>query len=108
MVHACPIGEVAADADTVWSFLHDPRRMDLWWDARVERVEPEGPMTPGQRITATTRELGHTFHLTFDVKEVDVARRRVRILAHLPFGVTDDATFTVTPLGEGTSRLSFG
>jgi len=89
-VHACPTGEVAADADTVWSLLYDPRRMDLWWDARVEHVEPEGPMAPGQRITA------------------DVARRRVRILAHLPFGVTDDATFTVTPLGERTSRLSFG
>jgi uncharacterized protein YndB with AHSA1/START domain len=107
-VHACPTGGVAASADTVWSFLADPRRMDLWWDARVESVEPEGPMAPGQRITATTRELGCTFHLSFEVKEVDAAKRRVRLLAHLPFGVTDDATFTVTPLGDTTSRLSFG
>ena len=64
--------------------------------------------TRGAWIYGGTRELGRTFHLSFEVKELDAARRRVRLLAHLPFGVTDDATFTVTPLGDTTSRLSFG
>src|SRR5579859_7147258 len=104
-VSACPIGEVAAPADRVWSFLSEPRRLDLWWDARVVRAEPDGPMAAGQHIEATARGLGRTFVISFDVVEVDVAQRRLRITAHLPLGITDHATLTVTPLDGKRSRL---
>jgi uncharacterized protein YndB with AHSA1/START domain len=107
-VSACPVGEVAAPAETVWSFLAEPRRLDLWWDARVERADPDGPMAAGQHIAAVTRAFGRTFQLSFDVVEVDAAKRRLRITAHLPLGITDHATLTVTPLGAASSRLSFG
>jgi hypothetical protein len=107
-VRACPIGEVAASADTVWSLLAEPRHLDLWWDARVERSDPEGPLTPGQRIQASTQAIGRRVRVWFDVEEVDAANRRLRLTAYLPLGIVDHATLTVAPLGTRRSRLSFG
>ena len=107
-VSACPIGTVAAAADTVWSFLAAPERLDLWWDARVERVEPPGPMAAGQRIDASSRAFGHRFRVWFTVDAVDAASRRLQLTAHLPFGIVDQATLSVTPIDATASRLSFG
>ncbi len=106
MLSVCPSGVVNAPVAAVWSFLSEPRRFDLWWDAKVDRVEPEGPMAAGQRIFASTRELGRRFALIFDVEEVTPNRLRLR--AQMPFGIVDHVTLTVAPLDERTSRLTFG
>lgn len=108
MIATCPVDDVNAAAGDVWSLIADPHKLDLWWDARVQTVDPDGPMVAGQRITATTRAFAHTFHPHFLVEEVDAARHRVRITAWLPFGLIDRATITCTPAGPSRSRLSFG
>jgi hypothetical protein len=107
-VSVCPIGTVAASADTVWSFLAEPERLDLWWDAHVERVDPPGPMAAGQRIDASTRALGRRFRVWFSVDAVDATSRRLQLTAHLPLSIVDHATLSVTPIDATASRLSFG
>jgi hypothetical protein len=107
-LRACPTGEVAASAETVWSFLAEPRRLDLWWDARVQKAEPDGPLAPGQRLYATTRALGHTFRLCFDVKGVDARRRQLCLAVHLPLGIINHATLTAQEIDGRSCRLSFG
>jgi uncharacterized protein YndB with AHSA1/START domain len=104
----CPIGEVAASAAHVWSFLQSPRHLDQWWDAKVLRAEPDGPLEPGQRIEAVTREIGITFKVWFHVDEVEPAEHRLRLAVHLPFGIINHAAITVTQLGPAVSRLTFG
>ena len=108
MVMACPIDEVEAPLEAVWSLLREPRQLDQWWDAHVVQATPPGPLAPGQRIDAETRALGRTFAVYFDVEAVDTSRHQVRMTAHLPFGVVDHATITVMPLAERRCRVSFG
>jgi hypothetical protein len=88
--------------------LCEPKRLDLWWDARVERAEPEGPLVAGQTLRGSSRAFAHNFPLLWNIEEVDAANGRLRMTVHLPFGILNHVTLKVAPLDERTSRLSFG
>jgi hypothetical protein len=103
---ACPTCVADAPLPVVWSLL-DPARLDEWWDARVRRVTPPGPLVPGQRVKAAAGPLG-LFTVTLDVAEVDPAAHRVRFRVSLPFGITNDQTTSLTPVGPGRCRIGFG
>jgi hypothetical protein len=103
---ACPTCVADAPLSVVWSLL-DPARLDEWWDARTRRVTPRGPLAPGQRIEALAGPLG-PLAVTLDVLEVDPAAHRVRFRVRMPFGITNDQTTTLTPLGPGRCRIGFG
>jgi uncharacterized protein YndB with AHSA1/START domain len=47
-ISVCPVTTVAAPVDYVWELLSDFNLYDLWWDARLERIVPEGKAAPGQ------------------------------------------------------------
>lgn len=105
-VMACPVCVTDAPIEVAWS-LFDPARLDEWWDAAVRRVRPEGTLAPGQRIDAVAGPLG-MLTVTLDVLEVDVSAHRLRFLSRLPFGVTNDQTTIMVPLGPNRCRISFG
>jgi hypothetical protein len=84
----------------------DPARLDEWSDAKTRRVIPEGPISPGQRIEATIGPLG-MLTVTLDVLEVDAADHRLRMLIRLPFGIINNETVTMAPLGPDRCRISF-
>ncbi|HEX9038639.1 MAG TPA: SRPBCC family protein [Ktedonobacterales bacterium] len=107
-ITACPATRVAAPVEYVWELLSDLRLYDLWWDARMRRIAPEGAAAPGQLAYATTRGLGRTWDVSFKVNEVDPVKHRVRIDAALPLGVVNHATITATPIDEISSHLAFG
>jgi hypothetical protein len=107
-LQACPTGSVAAPAATVWWLLAEPERLDLWWDARVERAEPEGPLSAGQKLYGSSRALARRFPLAWDIEEVNAGAGVLRMLVHMPFGIRNHVTLRVTPMGERQSRLSFG
>lgn len=107
-ISVCPATTVAAPADAVWDLLADPARYDLWWDARAERIVPQGPATPGQAVYARTREFGRTWELTLTIKAVEPEKRRVQIEARLPFGTINHATITATPIDATSCHLAFG
>ena len=103
----CPVAEIAAPLDEVWSLLVDPGKLDLWWDAKLQRVRPVGTMVPGQLIDAAPRGF-RNFHIGLAVKEVNHAEHRLRLVASLPLGITDHATISCISLGASRCRVSFG
>jgi hypothetical protein len=107
-VSVCPTTSVAASVQRVWSLLSDPSSYDAWWDARAESITPPGPATPGQRIVATTRELGRRWTIRFLVEEVDESAHQVVLRTEFPFGMTMRNAISVSPVDEQTSWLRFG
>jgi hypothetical protein len=103
----CPVEDIAAPLDEVWSLLVDPGKLDLWWDAKLQRVNPAGMMVPGQVIDAAPHGF-KKFRIELVVKEVDHVQHRLRLFVSLPLGITDHATISCMSLGENRCRVSFG
>ena len=106
MPHACPMCVAEAPLEVAWS-LFEPAHLDEWWDAKVRRVTPAGPLSAGQRIEASTGPFG-MFSVTLEVLEVDPAAHRLCYLSRLPFGITNHQTTVLAPLGPDRCRISFG
>lgn len=106
-VSACPTTTVAAPIERVWSFVRDPSHYGDWWDARAESITSAGPAVPGQRIVATTRELGRRWTIRFLVETVDESAHQVVLHTEFPFKMTMRNTLTVSPVDERTSWLQF-
>jgi hypothetical protein len=103
---ACPTCITEAPIEVAWS-LFDPARLDEWWDAETRRVMPEGLLSPCQRIEAATGPLG-MFTVNAGVLEVDPVAHQLRMLIRLPFGMINNETITLAPLGADRCRISFG
>jgi hypothetical protein len=106
LLTSCPTCVADAPIGVVWS-LFEPTRLNEWWDARLRRVTPEGPLSPRQRIEGSTGPLG-MFAFTWDVLEVDPVAHRLRLLIRVPFGIRNDETVNLAPLGTNQCRISFG
>ena len=104
----CPVEDIAAPLEEIWSWLVDPGKLDLWWDAKLQRVRPVGTMVPGQVIDAAPQGFFKKLHIGLAVKEVDHAQHRLSLVASLPLGITDHVTISCMSLGENRSRVSFG
>lgn len=102
----CPTCIAQASCAVVWS-LFDPAHLDEWWDAKTRRVTPQGPLRSGRRIEAVVGPLG-MFAIKADVIEVDPAAGRLRMVIRLPFGMINNETVTLVPLGPDRCRITFG
>ena len=100
-ITACPSTTVAAPVEYVWELLSDLHLYDLWWDARLKRVVPEGKAAPGQMAYA---QLG----MTFKVIAVDPENHRIQVDAALPLGIRNLATITCAPRDAVSCHLAFG
>jgi hypothetical protein len=108
VVSVCPADIVAAPAEVVWERLNQPARYGEWIDARVEGLEPEGPVSPGQRIYMTSPAFGKRWNVNAEVKAVNATRHQLQINVMLPLGLIDHATITCTPIDATSCRLQFG
>ncbi|HLH62261.1 MAG TPA: SRPBCC family protein [Ktedonobacteraceae bacterium] len=108
VVSVCPVDTVAAPVEDVWEMLNRPARYGEWWDARVERVEPEGPATPGQHIYMTSPALGKRWDVRFVVKMVNPNRHQIQFDVTLPLGIVDHVTITCTPIDGRSCRVRYG
>src|SRR5947207_16004501 len=66
----CPAAVVAAPVESVWKLLSEPTLYDVWWDARTERIVPEGKASPGQVLYAKTSGFGRKWDVTLRVARV--------------------------------------
>ena len=108
VISVCPADIVAAPAEDVWELLCQPSRYGEWWDVRLERIEPEGPATPGQVVNATSGALGRRWKVMFVIKMVNPARHQIQFDVTLPLGITDHVTITCTPVDAGSCRVQYG
>ena len=107
-VSVCPSAVVEAPIEHVWDLVTSPEGFDSWADATLVGADPPGRARAGQRLRLVTPALGRAFRVDISVLEVDAERRRLHLLAHLPFGLVNDETITMAPVGEGRTMVRFG
>src|SRR5690242_17843950 len=83
-VSVCPSAVVQAPVDAVWELLSEPVLFDEWWDARTERIVPQGKASPGQVLYGTTRGLGRKWDVILSIEGVNPEKHRLQFLATLP------------------------
>ncbi len=104
----CPAALVAAPVEIVWELVSQTALYDEWWDARTERIVPEGPATPGQMIYAKTVELGRKWEVTMRVEMVNPERHQIRLHIELPLGIINDETITCSLIDAASCRVQYG
>ena len=102
----CPAASVAAPVEDVWALLANPAKYGEWADAHVERVVPEGPVTPGQMIYLTSKAFGRTWPVVFKIEMVDPDKHQVQEHVTLPLGMTLQQRIACTPIDATTCRVS--
>jgi Polyketide cyclase / dehydrase and lipid transport len=107
-VIVCPVAEVKAPAERVWSLLMDPTGYSGWTGAQVRRALPPGAVHRGQRIELTVSRLGIRVPVTFLVRRVEASAGRLAIDVRLPLGVLNSEVISVVPIDAATCRVSFG
>ncbi len=107
-LRVCPIVSVRAPVDRVWCFLDQPENYALWWDARTERITPEGPARSGQRIHARTMQFGVQWDVDVLVENVDTATHTLDVMTSLPLGIIVFNHITCTELDPSSCQISFG
>jgi ligand-binding SRPBCC domain-containing protein len=71
-------------------------------------MEPAGPATAGQRISARTRALGKDWHVRITVTGIDPDKRALDLTTQLPFGITVHNHIGCVALDDKRCRVSFG
>lgn len=109
IVSVCPAAIVEASVQRVWELLTHPAGFELWIDADLVSVRPDGSAHAGQRMQFRAA-LAAGLHLpvTVEVCDVDATRRRLRFLATLPLGIENDQTTTLAEAGPNRTIVRFG
>ena len=104
----CPAAVVAAPVECVWELLSEPTLYDEWWDARTERIVPEGKASPGQMLYAKATGLGRRWDVTLRVEMVNPEKHQIQFHITLPLGTVNDQTTTCTAIDATSCHVQFG
>jgi hypothetical protein len=107
-VYVCPAAVVEAPCARVWEVLMNLPANAQWFDAEVLRVEPPGPLQPGQVLHLSARGLGRKWPVTMYIDEVGEARLTVGLRVALPLGIDNHEHISCTPVSESACRVQFG
>src|ERR1700722_6334582 len=107
-VRACPSAVVAAPVEVVWANLVQWERYFDWADVQAERVEPEGPATPGQTITFGGKVLGRTLRFTFKVESVNPEKHQLDLHVFFPFGLQEKPHIACDLIDATSCRVAYG
>ena len=104
----CPATTVAAPLESVWELLGNPANYDEWWDARTERIVPEGQTSPGQILYAKTPAFGRQWDVTLKIEQVKPEKHQIQMLIALPLGVVNHVTISCATIDATSCRVQFG
>ncbi len=107
-VETCPADLVNAPIDKVWALLAHPSEYDRWWDAHTNRIDPEGPVSPGQTISAWAMGLGRRWMVSLQIEAVVPEKYQIRLRSKLPLGIIGVNQITCTAIGPSSCRVQFG
>src|SRR5437764_14683773 len=107
-LNVCPSDRVHAPVEVVWELLMHPETYGRFWDLTVERLEPRGPASAGQRFAGATQELGRRWTFEGVVEEVDPEQHQIRFRLALPVGVVGDDRIVCTPIDPRSCTVRNG
>jgi len=104
----CPVAVVAAPVEVVWANLVQWERYLEWAAVQVERLEPDGPATPGQTIHFAGQALGRTMRFIFKVEAVNPEKHQLDLHVFFPFGLQEKPHIACTPIDAASCRVQYG
>ena len=104
---SCPTAEVQAPVEVVWALLTEPASWGSFFDVRINRIDPSGPATVGQRIEGESGPRLLHLKLAFEFTGIDVEKRRLMLDVKLPFGITIQEDLRCTPIDVDKCRVDY-
>jgi hypothetical protein len=101
-VNICPAAVVAAPLESVWEILSDTKLYEEWWEARAERIVPEGEAVPGQIIYLETAGLGRKWAMTLRIETVNPEKHQILFHGEL-LGSISHNVITCTAIDDASS-----
>ncbi len=106
-INVCPAAVVAAPVESVWEILSDTTLYEEWWEARAERIVPEGKAVPGQMIYLATMGLGRKWEMTLRIDQVTPEKHQIQFHGELLGGISQN-TITCTAIDATSCRVQYG
>jgi ligand-binding SRPBCC domain-containing protein len=97
--------EIARPRERVAAFAADPSNATAWYkNIKAVEWETPRPVVVGSKLRFRARFLGRTLEYTYEVREIDPARRFVMATAHGPFPM--ETTYEWDDAGPGRTKMS--
>jgi len=104
---ACPTALIEAPIGVVWGLLTYPAEWGSSYDIRVLRVEPPGPMVPGQRLVGVTGPRWLHLAVSFEYKLIDELHHKLEFDGRLPLGITVSESLDCAPITTDRCRVNY-
>jgi Polyketide cyclase / dehydrase and lipid transport len=102
----CPVAIIEAPVEIVLRLL-ELRNFGTWVDAKVEKVNPPGPMVVGQEATFSAKRFLLTRKGKIKVVAIDTANRTIRYDVFGPFGFKNEEKLEYRPLTDTTCEVQY-
>ncbi len=106
-INVCPAAVVAAPVESVWDILSDTKCYEEWWEARAERIVPEGKAVPGQMIYLAATGLGRRWEMTLRIERVNPEKHQIVFYGELLGGISHNS-ITCTAIDAVSCRVQYG
>jgi hypothetical protein len=108
-LNVCPADTVQAPVEKVWELLMQPADYGQFWEWQVERVEPAGPATVGQKIFGwTPKVLGWRWRIDGEIQEVDTQRHEILFRVSLMWGLLSSNRIMCARIDDHHCTLRYG
>ncbi len=107
-LYVCPAAVIAAPCSTVWEVLRSFPSDSGWLDVEVQRVDPPGPLQPGQTLLLSTRAFARRWLSTMEIEAMDEASGVIDMRLYLPLGILNQEHMSLAPVQDGACRLQLG
>lgn len=91
----------------MWELLTDPAGWSSFYDLRVLRIEPPGPATVGQRVSAESGPRWLHLGVTVTYRAINVRQRSLELTVRLPLGIAVTEEMSCTPINDRQCRVNY-
>ncbi len=106
-INVCPAAVVSTPVESVWEILSDTTLYEDWWEARAERIVPEGKAVPGQVIDLAPSGLGRKWKITLRIERVNPEKHQIEFHGDLLGGVSHNI-ITCAAIDAVSCRVQYG
>ncbi len=108
-LYVCPAAVIAAPCATVWEVLRNIASDSGWLGGvQAERVDPPGPLQPGQALLFSGRVFGRRLYLTMEIDAMDEQKGVIDMRVQLPFSIVNHEHMSLAPVADDSCRVQFG